>query len=136
MKKQLGVAPSGSTDTATKGYVDGLLGGTFQFTTTGSLAPGVGSVPIPMPRNGTLQRVRVAVGTAPTGQSIIVDVNKNGTSVYPTSTKPNVAADATTGGPFTPDTTSFVTGDLFTVDIDQVGSIVSGANLVVLLEYS
>jgi hypothetical protein len=35
-----------------------------------------------------------------------------------------------------PDVTSWAAGDYLTVDIDQIGSTVAGANLVVVVVYS
>ena len=45
----------------------------------------------------TLTKVRASVGTSPTGAALIVDVKKSGTSIFPTSAKPQVAAGASTG---------------------------------------
>lgn len=82
-------------------------------------------------RTLTLVKVRASVGTSPTGSSLIVDVNKNGTTIFTTQgNRPTIAASGTTGTG-TPDVTTLADGDYLTVDIDAVGSTISGADLTV-----
>lgn len=69
--------------------------------------------------------VLLGVDTAPNGQPIICDVNKNGTSIF--STKPSIAAGATSGTYAVTSTIS--TGDTISIDLDQVGSTIKGTNL-------
>lgn len=75
--------------------------------------------------------------TAPTTQAIIVDVHKNGTTVYTTQgNRPQIAASATAGNSTTlPDVKTIAAGDYLTADIDQVGSGTTGADLVVIQRY-
>jgi hypothetical protein len=72
---------------------------------------------------------RINMGTAPTGQPAIWDVNKNGSTMY--STRPQVGAGATAGNA-NPDlsllTASLATGDVISADQDQVGSGATGAD--------
>jgi hypothetical protein len=77
--------------------------------------------------------VVAAVGTAPTGASILCDVNKNGTTVFTTQgNRPSIAAAATkVSSAAVPDVTTLAAGDLLSVDIDQVGSSVAGSDLTV-----
>jgi len=66
-------------------------------------------------------------GTAPTGQAAILDITKNGTTVF--STKPQFAAAATalTGGTFKTDgTEDFAAGDTIAFKVTQIGSSVAG----------
>ena len=62
----------------------------------------------------------MAVGAAPTTQSLIVDVNVNGSTIFTTqANRPTVP-----GGQFVdvnsiPDLPNLVLGDIITVDIDQ-----------------
>jgi len=81
----------------------------------------------------TITRVRASVGTAPTGASLIVDVLKNGTSIYNVTpaNRPTIAAAAFTALGGTPDTTTFVSGDYITVSVTQIGSGVAGSDLTV-----
>jgi hypothetical protein len=83
----------------------------------------------------TLLSVRSAVGTAPTGASLIVDVNKNGTTVFTTQgNRPTIAISGFTSGKVTNmDVTTFAAGDYITVDVDQVGSTIAGTDLTVTL---
>ncbi len=87
-------------------------------------------------RTLTIGAVRASVGTAPTGSSVIVDVNKNGTTIFTTQgNRPTIAASAVTSGKVTTmNVTSLADGDYLTVDVDQVGSTVAGANLTVQVE--
>ncbi len=109
---------------------------TFSLTSffkTGVLTATTGAQRLPIDGTYTIVGTRLMVGTAPTGASIIVDVNKNGTTIYTTQgNRPTIAASANAGGPgATPDVTSLVAGDYLTVDIDQVGSTVAGSDLTV-----
>lgn len=80
----------------------------------------------------TIEAVRATVGTAPTGAAVIVDVNKNGTTIYGTQTnRPTIAVTTNAANGGTASVTSVTTGDYLTVDIDQIGSTVAGADLVV-----
>lgn len=81
----------------------------------------------------TLTAVRASVNTAPTGATIILDVNKNGNSVYATATKPTIALSGNTILAAPDANTGLIVGDYITVDIDQVGSTIAGANLTVTL---
>ena len=82
--------------------------------------------------NYTIETVRASVGTAPTGAALIVDVNKNGTTIYTTqSARPQIAAGANSATGNSPAVATFAAGDYFTVDIDQVGSTVPGSDLTV-----
>jgi hypothetical protein len=82
--------------------------------------------------------VTAAVNTAPTGTSLILDVNKNGTSIFATtpSNRPTIAAaaNATTVEPV-PDTVNLAAGDYLTVDVDQIGSGTAGSDLTVFVRY-
>ena len=65
--------------------------------------------------------------TAPTGAALIVDIEKNGTSIY--STKPQFAASATalTAGTLKTDgTEDFAAGDRITFKVTQKGSSAAG----------
>jgi len=87
------------------------------------------------PYNFTLISYWVAVKTAPTLSSLIVDVKKNGTSI--TSTKAGIDATektSLTGTSPVLTTTFFVKGDEITPNIFQVGSGESGRSLKLYLE--
>lgn len=109
---------------------------TFSLTSffkTGTLAAITGTQRLPIDGTYTIVGTRLMVGTAPTGVSIIVDVNKNGTTIYTTQgNRPTIVAAANAGGPgAVPDITTLVAGDYLSIDIDQVGSIIAGSDLTV-----
>lgn len=86
-----------------------------------------------------VEQVLVEVGTAPTGAALIVDVKKNGTTIFTTTAnRPTVAisgfSSPTTGaGSGVPDVTNFAAGDVLEVDVTQVGSTVAGSDLGVAI---
>jgi hypothetical protein len=112
-------------------------GGLATFGFAGVVAATVGVARFIMPNAGTLVGAVCSVGTAPTGQALICDINKNGTTIYSTQgNRPQVAAGANTSAALAvPDVTSFSALDYFTVDVDQVGSGAAGADLILNLRY-
>jgi hypothetical protein len=108
------------------------------FALSGGLtAPMVGTLRFRFPFAATLEGVSAAVNTAPTGASIVLDVNKNGVSIYPISAHPTILATTFDSGvEAVPDTTGIVSGDYLQVDVDQVGSIIPGSDLTVFIRYS
>jgi hypothetical protein len=106
------------------------------FSKTGTLEVTTGASKFPALFDMTLIGVRAAVGTAPTGADLIVDVNKNGTTVYTTQgNRPTISDGATSSSETVPDVTAVAAGDLLSVDIDQVGSSTEGSDLVVAIEF-
>lgn len=81
----------------------------------------------------TIAKVRASVGIAPTGQSVIVDVKKNGSSSLfsGTGAKPTIAAAANTSAVVPDSITTLADGEYLTVNIDQIGTTNPGANLTV-----
>lgn len=79
---------------------------------------------------GTITGFQVKCKTAPTGDSIILDVKINGTSIFATTpaNRPTIAAEATTGSAGTPDTVDFSAGDRISVEYVQIGSGTAGAD--------
>lgn len=72
---------------------------------------------------------------APTGASIIVDVNKNGTTLYTTQgNRPTIAIGSNASTTTLPDVLTFAANDILSVDVDQVGSTIAGGdNLTVVI---
>jgi hypothetical protein len=82
----------------------------------------------------TIIKAFAYVGTAPTGAAVLIDVNKNGSTIWATQgNRLTVAISATSGSQTTFDTTALAEGDRLTVDIDQIGSTVTGADLTVAI---
>jgi hypothetical protein len=90
-----------------------------------------------MHTGGTITKARGYAETAPTGANIIIDINKNGSTIWSTqANRLNIVAGANYGSQTTFDTTTFAEDDYFDVDIDQVGSTVAGSDLTIELEYT
>lgn len=107
------------------------------FSVAGTLSQGSGVGRFRFPFNATILGATAAINTAPTGQSVILDVNKNGTTIFTTQgNRPTITAgaNATTTEP-APDVTTITAGDYLTVDRDQVGSGVAGADATVFVRY-
>lgn len=107
----------------------------FAFSKGGTLTTGTGAFKIYNDTGETLtiKSVRASVGTAPTGASIVVDINVSGTTIFTTQgNRPTITAGNTTSGKVTNhDVTTIADGAYFTVDLDAVGSTVAGADLTV-----
>lgn len=85
----------------------------------------------------TITRVYLVADLAPTGAAIIVDVHKNGTTIFTNqANRPQIAAGQTTGQTTTIDVPTWAAGDELQVEIDQVGSTVAGADLVAVIDTS
>jgi hypothetical protein len=107
------------------------------LTNPGTLATGTGAVRFYFAEARLITNIVANVGTAPTGASVIVDVNKNGTTLFTTqANRPTIAASAFADTASVPDVVTVAAGDYITVDIDQVGSTVAGADLVVTVYFS
>lgn len=103
----------------------------------GTSSVGAGTMRWYPPTAITITSVRASVNTQPIGASLIVDVNKNGTTIFTTqSNRPQIAASTNTDLSGTPDVTALAIGDYIQVDIDQVGSTVAGADLTVEIGYT
>jgi len=106
----------------------------YVASTSGAISVATGALRFIVPTAGQLNVVRAMCNTAPTGASMIMDINVNGTSIYPTSTKPTIAISGVDSGISNPDSPSVAVGDYVTVDVDQVGSTVAGSDLTVAWE--
>jgi hypothetical protein len=86
-------------------------------------------------RTLTFTAVRASVSTAPTGATIIVDVNRDGTTIFTTqSARPAIAISGFTAKVTNPAVTTIADGSYLTVDIDQIGSTIAGSDLTVAVE--
>lgn len=84
----------------------------------------------------TLSSITAAVGMAPTGASLIVDVAVNGTTVFPGGTgRPSIAAGGFVSSAVTPSSTSIPADAYLTVSVAQVGSSVPGSDLIVTVVF-
>jgi len=105
---------------------------TFTFTVEGTLSISNGILRFYAPGPMTISEVAISISTAPTGQSAIVDINKNGTTIFTNQGKrPECAAGANFDTSDEPDVTALAKNDYLTMDVDQIGSTVNGGNMVV-----
>lgn len=117
------------------GNVVGPLGvAYYTFTVAGTLTVDGGVIRIYNLTGSalTISKVHLAVDTAPTGASLIVDVNENGTTIFTNqANRPTIAISANTGEVTTIDDPSWANGNYLTVDVDQIGSTIPGSDLTV-----
>lgn len=77
--------------------------------------------------NFTIHHVETYTDTAPTGASVLLDINLNGTTIFTVqANRPTITAGTKVGSRVVPDVVAVSAGDIITVDIDQVGSTVAG----------
>lgn len=91
---------------------------------------------------GTLTDAGAYCLTAPTGAGILVDVNKNGTSMFSTRLEIDAGSNTDDGNRVFDTTEVFdvpknkvLDGDRVSIDIDQVGSTVTGADISIYLKF-
>lgn len=122
--------PVGATVTAATAGPQGVPGTTPIYSRVSQLAPLQGKSRFYFEQGCVIGKVRAAVGTAPTGSPVVIDVNVNGSSIYADQEqRPSIAAGAYTAV----STPGFAVsaGDYITVDIDSVGTTNPGADLTV-----
>jgi hypothetical protein len=122
--------------TADKYVAQAFISGVEQETvyTRDTLTVSSGTFEFPM-KDSTVVDVRVRLRDAPTGSSVIFDVNKNGTTIFTTQgNRPTVPVASNTDVAI-PDVTSFTSGDYLTVDIDQIDSNSVGAGAVLVVRF-
>jgi hypothetical protein len=102
---------------------------------TTALTTGTNKVRFRMPYAATLLAVRSNVNTAPTGSTLIVDVNEAGASVLGTklSIDATETSSTTAASAATITDTGLADDAEISIDIDQIGSTVAGAGLKVYL---
>ena len=103
---------------------------------TNDLSTGTNKVYFRMPYAGTLLAVRASVNTAPTGSTVIVDINEAGSTIL--STKLSIDASektsTTAAVPAVISDSALADDAEITIDIDQVGSTVAGKGLKVYMK--
>lgn len=82
--------------------------------------------------NQTISEVFLAVNTAPAGSGILVDIHKNGTTIFTNqSNRPTIISGAYTGNTTTVDVNTWSSNEYLTAHIDQIGSSTPGSDLVI-----
>lgn len=106
---------------------------TVPFSRQGTLSVATATTEYPIgPGQFVIDSISARVGAAPSGSSIILDVFKNDTTLFPTPADRPTIADGQQNavmGDF--GTVMLAEGDYLEVTIEQVGSAVAGSNLVV-----
>lgn len=110
----------------------------FSFPITGKLVVGTNLTNVLIaPKALTINKAFAYVKTAPTGASLIIDINKNGSTIWSTqANRLTIAAAAQTGSQTSFDVTALAEGDILTLDIDQIGSTLPGEDLTVEIRTS
>lgn len=107
------------------------------FTVPGVITTGSGKGRYYAPTTMVISNVRAYVDTAPVGADIIIDVNRNGSTIFTTqANRPRITAGNNYDAASTPDLTGLAAGDYVTIDIDQIGSSVAGSYLTVQVEFA
>lgn len=92
-----------------------------------------GYVPVPYPL--TITGIKVFALTGPTGDDLMIDINKNGTTIYTTqANRPTIMDGDTYVVADLPDDVDLAEDDMITIDVDQIGSTDAGANLAVVIK--
>jgi hypothetical protein len=88
-----------------------------------------------VPRAGTISKVVAYAQTAPTGADLRIDVNKNGSTIF-TAGYLTISAGANSGSSTALSVTSLAEADRLSIDFDQIGSTVAGADVTITVIYS
>ena len=107
------------------------------FTIPGVVTTGSGKGRYYAPTTMVISNVRAFVDDAPAGSDLIIDVNRNGTTIFTDQgNRPRITAGNNYDAGSTPDVTGLVAGDYVTIDIDQIGSTTAGTYLTVQIEFA
>ena len=83
----------------------------------------------------TITKAYAYATTAPTGASLLFDINVNGSTIW--STQGNrlaIASTANSGTQTSFNTTTLAENDVLSIDIDQIGSTIAGSDITVTLK--
>ncbi len=104
---------------------------TFSFSSSGLQAVKAYGTPYYLEDPYQILSVRLGVGVAPEGADIIVDINKNGTSIFASQVDRPRILDGEITGFFLSEGLTIEAGDYLTIDVDQIGSSYAGTDLSV-----
>lgn len=126
---------TGSDNVAAGNHTHTLRFSLPSFTRAGALTATAGLLRLPIDGDYTIVGVRAMVNTAPVGDDLVLDVLKNGSTIFTTTanlpTIPDGSNDNGLSAP--PDINTLAAGDRLTVDVLQIGSGTAGSNLVVVV---
>lgn len=101
------------------------------FSRPGLLAPMDGDTTFPVERAGTIVFARAYVKNPPVGAPVVVDIKRNGTSIFATNADKPTVLPGTNTDLGTPSVTALSPGDYIDVSIDSVGTTYPGSGLTV-----
>lgn len=91
------------------------------YTVPGPLAVNVGTLGMVMPTDYDSLQVALCAPSAPVGADVVVDVNRNGSTVFTTpENRPKLTVGSLASAVAIPDLPSGVAGDRITFDVDQI----------------
>lgn len=107
----------------------------ISFCVQGELAVGENVLSLMVPFFMNIIGVYIKARVFPVGADIIVDLNRNGTTIYTTQANRPTVPDGESGSlvDILPEDFELGTEDILTLDIDQVGSTTPGTDLMVTL---
>jgi hypothetical protein len=135
--EQTVILESGSRGPQGDPGVDGV-GFTVQtFTAPGTLVVYTGKSRWYAPTDFSIEAITVSCGTPPTGSSIIIDINRNGATIFSNqANRPQIFENNFFATSADPDILTLDQNQYLTVDIDQVGSTFAGSDVVVVIQLS
>ena len=102
---------------------------TIAFSLTGDLEVGESVMSVIVPYNMTIDNVKYSMDGIPSGASVLIDLHKNGTSIYTTQANRPEINDGSIHTGTLPDIITLAEGDKLTLEVDQVGTVVKGFGL-------
>jgi hypothetical protein len=99
------------------------------------LNPSNGHQPYRFPFAATILGVSGCLGVAATGSPVVIDINVNGVTIFPVQTSRPSFAPGVTDLPEIVLNVPIVTSDRLTIDLDDVGSTLSGEDLTIFIRY-
>jgi len=85
----------------------------------------------------TISKVFISVNVAPVGSSMIVDIHRNGTTIFTTqSNRPSILENQFSGFSETIEVSNWGADEYLQLEIDQIGSSIPGSDLTVHVLWS
>ena len=102
---------------------------------TSDLETGTNKVRFRMPYAFTVTAVRCSVNTAPTGSTLVVDINEGGSTILSTKLSIDISETTSTTAATPPviSDTALADDSIIGIDIDQIGSTNAGTGLKVTI---
>lgn len=95
---------------------------TISFYVHGTLEVETNAISIIAMEDMEIKQIKCVVGIAPDTNSLILDINKNGSTIYTNQgNRPTIAVSATSATATLPDVVAISAGDIISLDIDQNG---------------